>query len=436
MKKPRSFKVEAFRQMSGAMFSQGALSASNFILNILVARLASKGDYAKFSIILAIIYTAEIYQSALITTPFMVLAGKKDDKDRLAFANGLYSIQLRVFLVVFGVVLLGALAFCGWRFNANFITIIGSTTAIFLYLMRQFQRDLLYSRLQVKCVMTMDLSYVVALLASLWIIYYFSNVNNNNVLCALNLSFLAANLAGYGFNRGEIVDRKMALGGALRESWTLGKWGIISAIGSQIQCRIYIVVVSIYLGLESMANISAGRALLLPINFLIASSGKIILAKGVRTLTEHGTRTLIKFIFGTTAMLGMAWAVYCLPILIMQDQLVEFAYKGKYENLHGIILSWGIFYLIFALKYPVFRLLLVRREFKYLAKCDVVTAIVSSLSCWIMVKQWAEIGAISSIILGELVLCLGIVVYWFRRRRASRYPGSVDKPKSGATENT
>src|SRR5207249_267964 len=98
-----------------AFLDQAVLSATNFLLSIILIKSVPKSEYGYYSIATAILLFLVSIQNAVVTTPLLVLLITKKGDDKQRYVTALYFGQLMVLLpaVGVGVALTGTLYFLG-----------------------------------------------------------------------------------------------------------------------------------------------------------------------------------------------------------------------------------------------------------------------------------------------------------------------------------
>ena len=155
---------------------------------------------------------------------------------------------------------------------------------------------------------------------------------------------------------------------------------------------------------------AAARLFLMPIGLCITSSVKIILAKGADVLHKEGVRKVNSFIWIITVSLFVIWSGYVTLLWLSHTALVQLVYNGKYYGLGWYFFGWAILFLVLLLRTPISNTLQVHKEFKSLAKYGVISSILTFSTCIVFTQRYGGYGALSSLILGELVLL--ILCFW------------------------
>jgi O-antigen/teichoic acid export membrane protein len=251
----------------------------------------------------------------------------------------------------------------------------------------------------------MDALFVFFIAVGFFMLIVFHRVTSSSSITTLGIGYFLAAIFGiyyvsdvYNFNWKSIKN-------SFIETWHYSRWALVGVTSAIFQTRAYIYIVSASLGLEKIAEISAARLSLMPIGFFVASSGRIILAKGAEIINIKGVSRFNKFILTISCFLIFVWISYVFGLWSFIDYLISFI-GDKYSNIKVFALLWGIFFLIHSLRYPVTNALSVCKEFKSLAKYDVISAIITIATCLILTKTLEGHGAIISLIVGELAMLL------------------------------
>jgi len=160
------------------------------------------------------------------------------------------------------------------------------------------------------------------------------------------------------------------------------------------------------LGIEDVAEISAARLFLMPLGFLIVSTGKITLAKGADLFEKNNFVNLKKYVYSIIIFLIFIWICYIIFLMVFYDSIITYAFAGKYSNLFLYILIWATYFLIYIIRFPINRAIMAAGEFKLLSYYDVLSASITILACLLLIKNIGSYGAILSLLIGEIVLLI------------------------------
>lgn len=394
------------KEMFFAIFSQGLVSLANFMVGFAVAKFAIKSEYGIYVILFSTIGIIGTYQNALINTPLTVLAPKKGPDEKVLFLSGLAFGQGFIFLPVF---ILTIIATVGYIFIHQEITVFVYVVVLLLassaFLYREFIRTVNYSMLRINIIFRMDLFFVLLVGVLFGIIIISTKMNSIYAISILGIAGLVSATFGYLYSNDKYHIQRNSIKGALNESWQYSRWATLGVTSDIFKNRGYVYITTAILGLEKVADLSAAALFFTPLRLLVNSTGKIILAKGAELFNIKGIKQFNKFVFIGSFSLMFLGLFYIFFILIFRDYILSFLGE-KYMNIGSFVLLWGIYFFIFSMRYPITTALAVLREFKMIAKYDIISAIITTVFCLILIKYIGAYGAIVSSIFGELALLL------------------------------
>ena len=398
------FSRRSVLDIARAMFSQGLVSASSFGVGIIIARFAAKQEYGLYVLLFSIIGIFGNYHNAMINTPFTVLFRRKEPRERENFLAGLATGQWLFIAPLVALAIAGSFAWSLMQGNfAGLVMISALSAAIIGHAWREFLRTVNYGVLQIGVVLSMDIAYVAVIAITLTLLALTRLVSSNMAIVMLAGAYgLSAFLGALKTN----ALPRPAFGRvrkAFIETWQYSRWALVGVSSGLLQNRGYIYVITAALGLEEVANVSAARLLIMPVGFLVQSSGKIVLAKGAQILHR---RTLKRFLLFSAVIAGSlfaAWAAYETILWLLFKSIVSIL-GDKYQGIAGLAALWSIFFFLYAIRYPISNSLLVCRQFKTVAIFDCISGVFTITACIILTAKMGAPGAITALVLGELLL--------------------------------
>lgn len=402
---PLSFLKKPFvRKMSSAMFTQGMLSVTNFIVGFAIAKYATKNEYGLYVILFSIIGIAGNFQNALVNDPMTVLLPKKNAEEKHSFLSGLGYGQWLFFipLVALTLIVVSIYSFLNKDFSLlKYISVLSIATLT--YLLREYFRTVSYTKMQIHLIVKMDVLFMAFMAAGICALILLDRVTGSSSIAMLGIGYFVAAVFEY-VCAGEVYNAKIdSIRNSFRETWQYSKWALVGVTSDIFKNRGYIYIVTVSVGLAETADISAARLFLMPIGLLVASSAKFILAKGADVFHVEGSARFRKIVMTIIAASIAAWAVYVISLTSVMEYLTSFLGE-KYGNIQGHILLWGIYFLVYSIRYQLTNALTVCREFKALANYSVISGIVTVGSCLVLTATHGGIGTIMSLIAGELVM--------------------------------
>jgi len=402
-----------------SMVSQGFLSASHFLIAILMAKYAAKSAYGIYVIYFSIIYTIRAFHGAIILSPFQVLVNHKSEEDQAKYIGSLFTANFIINFPLVVVMLLAGSVYIEFNnFSRVYIAelfVLSIIIIIFVY--KEFIRTLHFAAMRANKIFAMDFLNSITVIAAILLLAYYGMVTELSALIVLGLGYLVAYAVGRWNAPNYSVQPKKNIIDSLKENWNFGKWVTLGVTCAMLQDRGYIYITSILLNLDNLADISASRLFLMPIGLLNMSSAKIVIAKGAILFAQGRNIEFKKFTFSFISMLLIIWATYFLVVLFGSDMIVKFLGE-KYAGINNLIFLWGIFFSINIVRFQLQTALIVYKKFKLLSLYDIWGAITVISSCIVLLYFVGSPGAIIAIIMGEtLTMILYLRLYLITTRK-------------------
>lgn len=401
------------QKIGSAMFTQSMLSIINCFIAFSIAKYASKNDYGMYVIMFSIIELAGNYQAALINTPLTVLAPQKKATENVSFLSGLgfgQFLLLSPFIIL--ALIISSIHFFIHQEIIMLRYVFVLSLAIPTYILREFIRTINYSKMRIHLLVKMDVIFVLFVSLSLFTLIVFHKVTSGSSITILGFGYFFSAIFGILYAKDVYDIQWKSIKKSFAETWQYSRWALVGTTSDVFKNRSYIYIVTAALGLNTIAEISFARLLLRPIGFLLNSSGKITLAKGSKDLDIKGFLNFKMFILAISCFLLMVCISYFLGLLFFYDYVIRFI-GDKYGNIQGYVVLWAFFFLIHSLRYSITNALLVCKEFKALAKYGIISAIITIVTCLILIETLEAYGVIISLIVGELALLLCTISKFF-----------------------
>jgi O-antigen/teichoic acid export membrane protein len=393
------------RKMIGSVFTQTLMSATNFLIGLFLIRTAAKTEYGLYVVCFSIVQIFIGVQNALVNTPLTVLYPDKKGKQKESFLSGLAIGQ---WAVLGPLVLMSGLGYAifSWLRPVppdQFKTVFTLLLAVPAAYLREFIRVLQYCRLDIQSVIRSDGLFVACVLAGLILLNMTSGASASGVLSVVAAAYffsgiLAHRLSGQTYRLNASWIRE-----CFRETWPLSRWALFGVVVTHIQSFGYIFIISSWMGLSDTADISAARLFFMPFGILLASSQRIVLAKGAQVLFENAAKfnELIAAFLGLFAGL---WFLYFLIVYAVHATVIQAVFTSKYSEINRIILVWGGFFLVNSLSFTFSHALQAMKDFKMLSIVGAIAAAVTLITCLALTSRFGSEGGLWALIAGEAVV--------------------------------
>ncbi len=413
------------RALIAGVGTQGILSATSFLIKVLIARQFAKSDLALFETANSTVLIFLSFQNALINTPLIVLLPEKRGKARdnmlsgLAFGQALGMIPVLFLgcLAVLGYLLLGGGSLSPWW-------LVAVAFAILTAFAREYNRVLYFCELRVGRVVLMDAVFAALTILGVFLMARAGAFSSARLVALHAATYLVSAVLGHVVARRKYRFDRRTLVETLRETWQYSRWGLLGVVTHNVQTYAYVYLVTIFADLDKTADISAARMLMAPFGLLIGSTQRVFITKGSEIRFQESPRQLLRHVLGYAGFLIGIWACYVLLLYIFNDELIRYVFTDKYANIGSYVLWWSIFFLLYAVDCTVTFTLQALKEFKRLALLGVVSSASVLALCIVLLLTMGPVGSLFAGIGGEVVIICTLLPRLVKRLRTPVTAGS------------
>jgi O-antigen/teichoic acid export membrane protein len=316
--------------LSIGVLDQAAVSATNFTVNILLARWMSPADYGAFAIAFATLLLVSGFHGALLTDPLSVIGSRRP--------VGLYSKYLRALLIIHAALTLplGAVIAASGLLPRSIVDVPPAWTAVLgfatpLVLLLWLLRAACYLPMRPGVALAGSLLYGIVFLIFLTWGHLAQWLTAPTALVLMGVASGWASL--FIATRLELLSSSWAaidIAGIAREHWAYGRWILGAAVAHGIAYGLYVPLVGMLVGLEQTAVLRALLNLTLPLQQVLAGIAMVAYPSMSRRVAERGIEYMRRRgpIF-VLAGVGLA-TVYGLVITAFGRPLLVMMYGGGY----------------------------------------------------------------------------------------------------------
>lgn len=398
-----------------AILDQTIFSSANFIVSILLAKWLGDKDFGGFAIGLTIItFFMQVYTSFSLETISVI--GPSGYHDRLySYLMGqirllfLLSISLGILL---GLIALATLLLSGNSENSSILFFSGVCLPFILFPL--LMRRIFYVLLKPGFALVGSVIYFFGLI----FIFYFTN--QFDILTGINSLFI---ISIASFSSGLIMllllknngysEEKIDLLIILSETWSFGKWLIISGIfiGLATQSQVYLVGV-----LSSTEDAGAVRILqtfIQPAMLIFTAFSSLVTPAIVNDFVSRKYNGMRRKIFLFTLSASIVALLYEYLLFLFGSYLNNSLFGEKYSAYSNQILIWGFVPILWALFWGGSIALQAIQKPQIMVIISSLWAFISLISGWIFIPFFGVWGATISIVLGFVVALISVwLVYW------------------------
>ncbi len=419
------------RMFSGAVAVQALLSASSFIVGLLLIRRTSDAQYGYYVLITTTILLATSLQWSFIAPPMVIRLTPADRAQRANIIGGLYRDQRR--LVPWLAVLTAAIALVlrvRGDLDVRLAAILcAGTVATIAALHREFLRMVLFAYRLPHDVLKSDFLYCVLLVAGAFAAT-FSPLPATTAALTLTLACaLGTLLLSKALWRHEPWNPR-APPGMLRQIAPLGAW---SAFGSGVHWLFsqgYNYLVAGTLDVTAVAALAATRLMVMPVNLLSTGIATLMLPTVSRWLQHFAAPKVFRRLALVAAGLAGLACCYLLFMWLLRGWILSNVLKKHFAQSDLLLTLWSAIVVVMVCRDQLLHFLVARARFRLTSSLTLVSAVIAISSSLLAMRRIGVTGALMGLLAGELFNVVGIVLLSIRDATAPSPPADVSTQAS------
>lgn len=212
---------------------------------------------------------------------------------------------------------------------------------------------------------------------------------------------------------------------AFTDSWSGGRWNILTNIVYNLRAQAHNFVVAPLLGMAALAEINAARVLVTPAVMAIPPLTQILMPR-LADKRNQGVGAITRYAVLAIGGLAAVSLLYSLLLLTALPWVLPLTLGGSYQNVGGLVIAWCLVTVVLALRNGLTIVLQVIRAFRDLLIANVAAAVMA-IGCSIaLATSFGSLGAIIALAVAEIGLCVFLVKLLRKRLPApSGIPGGA-----------
>jgi len=415
--------TSALRMFGGAIAIQAMLSASSFIVGLLLVRRTSDAEYGYYVLIFATVGLVTSLQGSFIGPPMVIRMSKANREERADLIGGLSRDQTRLlpwFIlapILFGLVL----EVRGILTLPIALTVLAGFVATLTSLRRNFVRSVLFCYRRPNDVLGADTLYSVLLIAGA---YAATFTVLPAAIAALSMSIasvLGSVILSKSIWRHEPWNVHAPLG-ILREIAPLGAWSAFGSAAHWLFSQGYNYFVAGTLGVTAVAALAATRLLAMPVNLLSTGVGSLMLPM-VSGWLQHSKapKVLLRLVFASAGLAALA-GLYLLMMWLAREWIFGDILKKQFPNRDLLLQLWCAISIVMLFRDQLLHFLVARAQFRLTSMVTLLSAGISISSSVFLMHRIGAPGALVGLLAGELFNVGGIILFSIRDLRSAPVP--------------
>jgi O-antigen/teichoic acid export membrane protein len=398
------------RMLSGAVAVQIILSASNFVVGLLLVRQTSDEQYGYYVLITTAILFGTTLQGSFIQPPMIIRLTRASSQGRSDLIGGLLRDQRRMLPLV-GVLLalVAAGFFLGGRLTASIAAILAcGALAVVAALRREFFRMVLFAYRRPNDVLQSDFVYCILLVSGAFLA----------TLTRMPAVVAATGLALAGIVGGTLLARALwrhepwnvhAAPGMLREIAPQGAWSGFGGTAHWLFSQGYGYVVAGVIDVTAVAALAATRLFTMPVALLSIGIGTLMLPTASKWTRDHPPGVVLKRLALFATGLAGAASCYLGVMWLARGWIFDHVLKKHFPGSDGLLIVWSLNAVVTVFRDQLLYFLSARGLFRATSVLTASCAVISLSSGFVLMRHLGAVGASLGLLIAEIINTLGIV---------------------------
>jgi O-antigen/teichoic acid export membrane protein len=317
-----------------AILDQGLFAGTNFLVNILLARLLTPAEYGAFALAYSIFLLFSTFHTAIFTEPMTIFGSGKYAKELKKYLGILVRLHLAVTLPS-GLILLGA-AFVVGRIYSPLVerALLGIGLAAPFILLLWLARRAFYIRVQPEWSAVGGALYLLLVLGLINVMRGGHRLSAVTAFLGMGAGAIVVSvflLLRLGLSW-KVPHGNPTVAMVTADHWRYGRWSLATAGVTWFPSNVYYALLPVWIGLEGSGALRAFANLTLPLMHTIGALSVLLLPLLVRVRQGAGTRAMTRTLKSYLALFFSGSAVYLALLWIFRAEAFHLIYAGKYQE--------------------------------------------------------------------------------------------------------
>ncbi|MBZ5516212.1 MAG: oligosaccharide flippase family protein [Acidobacteriia bacterium] len=325
-----------------ALLDQGLISASNFVIAVLLARQLSANDYGAYALAFEGLLFLSVLYGALVLEPMSVF-GPSIYQDQLSeYLGTLLKIHIGASIVATS----GVLALAGvlrWLHRGGNLpaALVGVGFAVPCLLLFWLARRAFYIKLSPGNAALGALTYSAVLLTGLLVVTWRGGLSP---LLAFLIMGLAAAITGVGMlvrlkPTRRLSAQTFSLKEVLKRHWAYGRWAVASSVAIWCSTALLYPLVGVFGGLAAVGGFKALMNLASPVGQAFVAVSLLSLPHASQVFHEAGSAGSERLRLRLSLLYAGGPALYWVLVCFLREPILRHLYAGKYLAMGGLV-TW------------------------------------------------------------------------------------------------
>jgi len=322
-----------------SVLDQALLSFLSFVTNVLIARSCSKIELGLYALGYSLIIVATHFQTALISTPYMVYSPRLENHELREYA-GSALIQQVTFSIVVSALLFASTKVFSLGMGPEGMAGVSQALAlvIFFAMLKDFIRQLCFTSLKSKNVFFLDLWATIIQIGSLLLIAYFGIISARIAIVIVCLSCGLTSIGWLILNRPMFVMNFKKGFLQFKSHWRFARWVMASNILVTLANAVFPWFVAYFCGVAENGTWVACIGVATLGNFLLVGMQNTAGPRIVNAYIKSGVLKARRLVLKSMISLVLAMSGFFAIMIVAGERIVVLFYGGKYAE-NGLLVS-------------------------------------------------------------------------------------------------
>ena len=387
------------------LLDQAIVSGSNFLVAIIITRLAGLESYGFFALAWMGLLLASSIHQAFILTPMMSLAPKKEGQPRQAYLDQTQILQILfsiiILLIVSPLVAYADFLLPDWGVSSLFPIL---PLAIFAYLMQDYYRRYFFITGKPIFALIVDAIAYPGMIVGIVALFFLGLLEVQYVYSMVLTSFGIAALLGFVFAHIPLSFNKRSFGLTLSQHWGFSSWLLGTALLQFFSSNYFLVAAAALLGPVALGALRIAQNLLGLTHVLFQAMENVVPIKSAETFAREGFASMKNYLVAISVKSGAVVLLILVCLALLAKPAIHLVYGSEYTAYSYLLVGYCVFYLSLFPGYPLRYALRSIELTRPIFISYILSTGFSLLCAYPMVQKWELLGVVAGLILTQIIM--------------------------------
>jgi O-antigen/teichoic acid export membrane protein len=345
------------RQLRGretwALADQSIVSATNFLTNVMLARLMGLREFGVFALAWMSVLFVNSIQNALIIAPMMSIGPKQEEKDRPAYYGAVVFQELVLVSFCF-IFVYTALKISGnyARFSDVRQLALPLAVAAFAYQMQDFVRRYFFATRQSRRAFADDALSYLSQLPILFLLNRAGHLTSANALWVMAGTSIIGLVPGFLWME-PLQFNPAWIGSVWCRHWKISRWLSASALLQWTSSNLFVIAAPVYYGAAAAGVLKASQNLMGVTHVWFQGLDNVVPVESARRLREGGVRSMLAYTRSILVKWGGLTLIFAIAISISPAFWLRLMYGPEMAQYGYILRLYALLYVVVFLGGPL-----------------------------------------------------------------------------------